>query len=549
MQLALPWRQRKPRPLRLAAPILQPYTAPGYWHRHRRLFLTLLGFFAFFYGAFFGITTIYLLVQMAVPLVILALLVIWLLPETGKAPVRALEWFFFAFMAALMFWPDYLALAIPGLPWITALRLTVAPLAIAFLLGLSQSRAFRSELKDILNTLPIVWKFMLVFAILGLLTTGVSPTPMTTANRYIIAVLNWILIFFVAGSVLARPGRVERLTYLIWYAVVFVCLIAVQEARHSKVPWAGHIPSFLKVEDPVVQEILSGSVRSFIELYRVQSKFTTPIGLAEFLACALPFIIYIALTNKHAIVKSLSVLTLPLMIYIIIKTDARLGNVGMISTAILYTLLIGIKLWKASRTSIIGPAIVFAMPFIGFMVFLASFFVYRVRKLVWGTGQQLYSNDARHEQWALGTPKILEQPWGHGLGQGGVVVGYYSPGGLLTIDSYYLSMLVELGVLGFIVYFGMFVATIYKSSRVIAEAKVIDDQMLMLGTITISLANFVLIKSVVSQMESHPLMFAVLGGAIALLYRVQQARANERMLPRPAAQAPLRLPLLNRSGA
>src|SRR5689334_20091942 len=108
MGFALPRFRRKRRDPRPRVGILQPYARPGYWQRHRRFGLTLLGIFAFFYGAFFGITTIYLLMQLVVPLVVLFLLVIWLLPETGKAPVGAIEWLFFAFLAALMFWPNYL---------------------------------------------------------------------------------------------------------------------------------------------------------------------------------------------------------------------------------------------------------------------------------------------------------------------------------------------------------------------------------------------------------------------------------------------------------
>ena len=83
--------------------------------------------FCFFYGAAYSIFAPYYVIAFFIPPAVLTLLVIWVLPDL-EPPVRTMEWLFFAFFVALVTWPDYLAVALPGLPWITIARLTCYPL-------------------------------------------------------------------------------------------------------------------------------------------------------------------------------------------------------------------------------------------------------------------------------------------------------------------------------------------------------------------------------------------------------------------------------------
>lgn len=533
MRFALPRFRRKRRDPRPRIGILQPYARPGYWQRHRRLGLTLLGFFAFFYGAFFGITTIYFLVQLAVPLVFLILMVIWLLPETGKAPVRAMEWLFFAFMFALLLWPNYLALAIPGLPWITAIRLVVAPLAVLFLIGLSQSASFRGELKTILDACPLVWKMASAYTLIAVFSCIVSVEPAISIKGLVIVLLNWTLIFFVAAYVLAKDGRMEKFAYIIWFCTIVVCLIAVWEVRLGMVPWVGHIPSFLKIEDPNVQAILAGATRGDGD-YRAQSKFTTSLSLAEFISCALPFVFFIMVYGRRPVVRILAFFTIPLVFYVVFKTDARLGIIGCICAIVLFPALYGLDKLKSDKSSLLAPSIVLGIPAAGFMFFLSTFFVGRIGKMVWGSGEQVYSTDARYDQLHQAIPKIMSHPWGYGLDKGAEVLNYRLQNGFLTIDSYYLCLTLDLGIPGFVAFLGMLFGTIYVLLNAILRAEKIDRNLTLMGVVLIVLTQFAVIKLVLAQVETHAYFFAVLGGAVGLAYRHSVAKAAE-----PASQLPV----------
>lgn len=545
MRFALPrfrWKRRDPRP---RAGILQPYARPGYWQRHRRFGLTLLGFFAFFYGAFFGITTIYFLVQLAVPLLFLILLVIWLLPETGKAPVKALEWLFFAFMFALLLWPNYLALAIPGLPWITAIRLVVIPLAVLFLIGLSQSASFRGELKTILDSAPLVWKMATAYTIMAVFSCVVSIEPAASIRGLVIVLLNWTLIFFVAAYVLAKDGRMEKFAYVIWFCTIVVCLIGVWEARLSMVPWVGHIPSFLKIQDPNVEAILAGATRGDGN-YRVQSKFTTPLSLAEFISCALPFVFFIMVYTSRLVVRILAFFTIPLVFYVVFKTDARLGIIGCLFALVLFPALYGLQKLKGDKSSLLAPAIVLGIPAAGFMFFLSTFFIGRIGKMVWGSGEQVYSTDARYEQVHQGMPKIMSHPWGYGLDQGAGVLNFRIQSGFLTIDSYYLSVALDLGVLGFVAFVGMLLGAIYVLINILLRVDKLSRDHILMGAVLIVLTQFAVIKLVLAQVETHAYFFAVLGGAVAMAYRHSVAKAAQPAAPPPVeakSTRPIRRPV------
>ena len=99
----------------------------------------------------------------------------------------------------------------------------------------------------------------------------------------------------------------------------------------------------------------------------------------------------------------------------------------------------------------------------------------------------------------------------------------YHQSGQLTIDSYYLSMLVDYGIVGFLVFYGMFAASIFYSAKASLAADLKSPDNLFLAPIAISLTNFFVIKSVFSQEDNHPLVFMMMGMAAALVVRARAA--------------------------
>ncbi len=186
-----------------------------------------------------------------------------------------------------------------------------------------------------------------------------------------------------------------------------------------------------------------------------------------------------------------------------------------------YLLIWAMMRWRQERGGLIGPAITLTYPAIFVALIAATLFVGRLRAQVWGDGSQSASDETRKLQWAMAIPKIFSNPMGHGIGQGGKVLGFTNGAGIGTIDSYYLSVLLELGVVGFVVYYSMVLRVAWISARTVILSRQ-EREIRLLMPISVSLANYVLVKAVLSQEANHPLIFMMLGGAIALIYRSRQ---------------------------
>ena len=523
---------------RLSA-LLGPYTRQLWYQRHRRLCLSLLGVFALFYGFAFALFGQYYLPNLLVPLGVLLALVIWVLPDGDNAPEGLLKRGLFAYIFALLCWPDYIAFALPGLPWITIIRIIGVPLALLLLTCVSVSPAFRSHAKSVLASGDLIWKGVAGFAIMGLISIGLSHDPGTSVSKFAVAQINWTAMFFIACIVFVEPGTIRRLARSLWLIAVIVCVIGVYENHLQRLPWAGHIPWFLVIQDESVQRTLAGTARAGTSVYRVQSKFGGSLGLAEYLAIATPFVFHFIATGRTHLTRIAAATTVPLIFYIVNATDSRLAAIGLFISLALYLLYWAVMRWKVDRDSLMGPAITIGYPAIFAVLFSTTLFIGRIRAQVWGDGSQQASTDARKTMYREGIPMVIRNPIGHGFGQGAETLGYHNPGGILTIDTYYLAVALEFGIIGFLLFYGMMIVAMWKSAWTSLDG--LDSESEWLGPMAIALLNFIISKSVFSNMENHPLVFILLGAVVSLLYRESKLRTAAVPASRPRSTVRLGL--------
>jgi hypothetical protein len=474
------------------------------------------------YGLLFAFMAPYFMIGFAVPIVLLLAIAIWALPASDLALDKWQERLFFLFLCILIIWPNYLAVAIPGLPWITLVRLVVTPLVIVFLASLSTTASVGATISTAVARSRTVVALLIGFVVVQTLTLVFSGSVFASIDQYVTAQTTWTAIFFISVFVFSQPGRIEVWASILWAATIVVALLGLIEYRLGHVVWAGHIPSFLKIEDEFVVRTMKGQMRAYTGVQRVQSTFSTSVGLGEYIALSLPFILYFALENFPRIVRSLALATAPLLFFVANVSGARSGMIGYFLTFLAYLFAWGAIRWRRVRGGLIGPAIVWGYPVIFAMFLTATFFIGRLHRMVWGGSETDPSTNARRTQWQMGWPKILHHPWGYGEGRSGVVLGFHDPSGLLTVDTYYLTVLLEYGVAGFILYFGAFLFAIGNSAKyVLIPFDRRDREAGFLLPACICLMNFVVIKSVFSQQDSHPLVFMVLGMTVALIHRIR----------------------------
>ena len=501
-----------------SAPVLASYDHTTFWHRHRRGCYVAFGAFSFLYGAAFALFGQFILSRFLLPLAILAAIVVWLLPTTERVATRALWVGLCAFVVALLCWPDYLAIVIPGMPWITAVRLVGFPLAFLFFISLSQSKAFKTYLKEVCSESRWVWTLVIAFVVVASVAVLTSTDIGSSIGRFVRIELTWTVMFFVAAYAFSVKDREWPFIVLLWGIIIYLSAIALWEHRLGRLPWLGHIPSIFRIDPELADQITRPKTRAFTGLFRVQAVQTTPLGLAEVFALATPFMFYVVFHATRVVTRAFAALTLAVIFYVIILTDSRLGSVGFLITALLYVLALAVQRWRKDRSNLLAPAVIVLYPGM-FAAFIAgTFFVRRLRYLVWGDGSSQSSTDSRALQWEAGLPKVLARPWGHGVGQAGDTLGWSSSvSGPGSIDTYYLSILLEYGVIGFVVFYGIFVMATYYACVEVYHGRGAYTALLTPAAIT--LINFVIIKSVFSQEANHPLIFILLGMTVALVYK------------------------------
>jgi len=495
----------------------------------RGAFLAFCILTGLFYGLAFTLLPPQIFMYLGAPILLLALLIIWALPDVGRGPVRLLSGLFFLYLVVLILWPNYLALQLPGLPWISFRRLVAFPFAFIFLICLSVSHRFRDELSDVLRTAKPLTYMMIAFTIVQFVTIFLSPSITSSLNSTINHWFGTTALFFAAAWVLAQPGKAEK--FINWsLATAFIlCLIGVVEAYMQKVIWADYIPSFLQVGDEAVARILEGKLRD--GRYRVTTTFSVSLSLAEYLALITPFVLHRLLRSTRVERMLVWAAFDVVLLAIIYSTQSRLGILGWIIAHAFYGCVWGFRRWSRSRSDIIGPAISLFYSVGAALFIIGMFTVPAIRNRTIGGGSSGFSDQSRIDQFAMMWPKLFQNPIGYGAGSSGEVLGYRSPGGLLTVDSYVITTLLDHGVIGFALYFGMLIYGGVKLTRIAFRSH--DDHMNLALPIATALLVVFQVKLVLSQPDNHPFIAMLLGLAAVIIWRHERSE-RERASTSPA---------------
>jgi hypothetical protein len=496
--------------------------------------------FCLFYGFAFALFAPFLILFFLIPPAILALMVIWALPDLHSPPTGALSWLEFAFMFMLVIWPSYIAVALPGLPWITMVRITGFPLAIVLMVCASTSATFRGEIGLALKQTPVLWRLLVAFVVIQLVSIGFSRSVFSSFDKFLVAQISWTAIYFASVYVFLKPGRVERMSALIWGMAMVVGLIGIAEWRVHHVLWAGHIPSFLQINDRAVAQSLASSDRA--GAYRSKSTFENPLGFGEYMALATPFVMRFAVGPYNVLTRVAAAVSVAFIMFATWTSHSRCGTIGVPLGVLFYGAAWAALKWRRDRYSMLGPALALGYPVAAGLVLAIVMFVGRIRSVFVGNGSENSSTQDRYEQISMGVPKVLSHPWGYGIGQGAEVLGF-APYGSLTIDNYYLDVLLEYGVIGFIVYYGMLLVAFFYAGKTVFDHKRLAREAEFLLPIAVAILVFFLIKSSFSEQNNHPLIFMMMGMVSALVYRVHvESKAAAAAQSAAAAAPPVRVP-------
>ena len=481
----------------------------------------LIGF-CFLYGASFAFFAPWLMMPLIIPLVPLALAVLWALPRSRSSVSPLIGILLFGLVIALVGWPNYLAIAIPGLPWITVTRLIAFPLTLLFLVTLSMIPPFASRIGSTLSSTPWLLKLVLIFLFLQIISVAFSANKGASINILVNDFATWICPFFIAIYVFSFSRNPTRFVGLMAILSVGLSLIAVWEHHLGRLPWVGHIPSFFQINDPVVARIMAGAARLNQTVPRAQATFSTSLGFSEFLALTMPFALNFLFGDYKTSLRISAAIVVLGILTSAVFAQARIGVVGIAIAFLVYPLARGILHWREHPDDLLASSIVFATPLLAVCGLATAFIVPAIRYRLLGGGGEKFSNQGRLDQMHMGIPKVLTHPWGHGIGQGAETLGYFNLAGNLTIDSYPLRLALEYGVIGLGVFYGILISALSYGGLTLWRARSLKGEFQLILPACIAITSFMVERTVFSQEDNMPILFIMLGFLAALIHRREE---------------------------
>jgi hypothetical protein len=509
---------------RRRAVVIAPYTRMHSPFRQfgPTLLFPALFFFCFLYGFYFALTAPFLMIPFAVPVLLLAGFAIWALPDAPRAPTFAIEVLFAAYFISRILWPDYLAIAPKGLPWINALRITAFPLLFMLMICLSVSQKLRTTIYETATSIKPMWYMILGLIGIQILTIPISPVIGGATQITVLVLVQNFMMFFIACAIFRRVEYVERYWGLLCAMAVPIVILTAVEYGERHTLWMNTIPKFLLVPDDNVARILSPEFRTGTLIYRAKGPYRTALVLAEYLCLLTPFFIHFGMTLKSSLLRVASFAMIPACFIAIRMTDSRLGLVGMLICILLYSCFWAVDRWRRSPHNLFNTAVLFSYPATFIAVVIAIFASNRMSTMLLGGGSTAGSTAARNSQVEMAIDALLRRPIGYGPGQSGQAMGF-GEGEFVTVDNYFISVALDLGVLGVIFWYGTFLTGLITGGRFwLATAYAERREAKLLAPLLISLAAFVVIKWVHGQGDLHSIQFMQLGMLAALVYRLRQ---------------------------
>ncbi len=507
--------------------ILQPYERRKPPGPFRRLLAGMgLVFLAAFYGLMCTVLPMQLIIVPLVPIVVMVALTLWMLPDIGGVHYDSIAKGMIWYIGLATLWPSYVALNAPGLPIITPTRIALFTTLLMIAFNFAVSRDMRSQVIDANNSIPAIRRLYWLFWLTTVVALPFSDVLFGSITKFLNNQLYWTIPFAVSAWLASREGFTMRVCQTITISVLVVALLALPEWRTQTPIWIPQLPSFLRIDPDLLAQLAETNARNGTVDYRLRGIFAGALYFAEYLAILLPFVLHFCVRQRKLWSFALLALGLVLMAVVMFLTGSRSAMLALVLTPLSYTFLTAWRQRVQKPESIGASVALFGFPVAAIGVALVVVFWRRAHVLIIGGGQHNASSLARATQWSMGWPKIFQRPLGHGAGRSGETLGYFNPGKENpTVDTYYLTLLLDYGFLGLVFFFALFAVVIWHGFKLHNRAR--TEEQLLIGPIIVALLNFIIIKSVASTEANIPLVMIFIGCVLGLASRQAQIDAAD----------------------
>lgn len=455
-------------------------------------------------------------------LLLLPLIVVlfWLAPSVRSYPRKLLLVLFFFWLMMSFLWPPYLALNLPGFPSIDPSRIALMSLIVVWLFYIINSSSLKQNVLLVYNNNVILLKLLLLLVLSRIFSVFFSEVPFQSLFYFIKDLVEVFLPVLILISILSRRKNLEQFFFVLAVVGAVIICISVMELLINKNIFLLYLPSGFVVSSEFIEQSLKETVRR--GEVRVKGPFTHPLLLAQFLVVMLPIYAYFLYAHSKKVVRVISFVLILLSILVLYKTGARSAFVG-IAAEIIVALILYLK-WVVvtKKASVLGWLVIISYPvfiLLGFFIFYLT-----IDFFVGQTAGEVSSTNARFIMWEKGLSIIMDSPvFGFGSGSAGYVLNFIGGSGFLTIDSYYLSILLNYGYLGLLLFVGYFILVFYLALKLINSNPTNSPMLIM---ILASIVGYLTVALILSTAHNLHMLF-LFSALIPLLY--SECRRQEIM--------------------
>ena len=201
-------------------------------------------------------------------------------------------------------------------------------------------------------------------------------------------------------------------------------------------------------------------------IYRASSIYTVPLSFGELAAIVAPIGAYFVFHGENIKWRVLGCATVLASVVALFVSGARGGFVAFLVAMPIVAVLWTIRYSRINRGSLVGT-IMAGLFLVGTIATITLVLAWpRASNIVLGGGDTANSTEARRVQWTMAVPHILSNPvTGHGKSSAAETVGFYTRQSHSDDRSYVITLLVEQGIPGFVLFFGMIAFGIWIGVR------------------------------------------------------------------------------------
>jgi hypothetical protein len=417
--------------------------------------------------------------------------------------------------------PAYLPLKFGPLPGLNPLRVCFGAIFLTWLYGLVTSAQLRRSLSNNLSQSRWTATAFVAFFIWQIICSIVGDEPAFSLYYTFKSIATANIMLLVALTFIRSWDDIQRTMIYLTVGVLISCIIALVEWKLQSNIFLKYIPVD-RDQMADMDWILADKSRGGD--YRVSGTFSHPLALAEYLCMLLPILIILAWKSRSRIFRWIAFLSVPILLSVVYASHTRSSVVAVASSMLVFATLFAIR--GARQRQRAGLAMLGWMTIITTLSCAAAFSA-GVGYLAQGrTSEEAGSSRARVWMLQRGMALLEDHPIeGYGPGLAALKIGPAPGQRNLTIDSLYLSIALESGYIGLLLFCSAIAAVLVRTLAIAIRTS--DSNYWIIIAITMGMVSSLTIKIILSLTNNLDLLYFFVGVSMVALAILQKAAEKE----------------------